>query len=45
LKNKFEKEKNFNDLASLNIRSIKEDAILKYLVGLTTIEEVRGMSE
>ena len=45
LKNRFEKEKNFNDLASLNIRSIKEDAILKYLIGLTTIEEVRGMSE
>ena len=45
LKNRFEKEKNFNDLASLNIRSIKEDAILKYLVGLTTIEEIKGMSE
>jgi len=45
LKNRFEKEKNFNDLASLNIRSIKEDAILKYLVGLTSIEEIRGMSE
>lgn len=45
LKNRFEKEKNFNDLVSLNIRSIKEDAILKYLVGLTTIEEIRGMSE
>ncbi len=45
LKNRFEKEKNFNDLASLNIRSIKEDAILKYLVGLTTIEEIRGISE
>ena len=45
LKNRFEKEKNFNNLASLNIRSIKEDAILKYLVGLTTIEEIRGMSE
>jgi general secretion pathway protein E len=44
LKRKFEKEKNFNDLASLNIRSIKEDAILKYLSGLTTIEEIKGMS-
>jgi len=45
LKNKFENEKNFNDLASLNIRSIREDAILKYLVGLTSIEEIRGISE
>jgi len=45
LKNKFEKEKNFDDLSSLNIRSIREDALLKYLSGLTTIEEIRGISE
>ncbi len=45
LKKKFEKDKNFDDLASLNIRSIKEDAILKYLIGLTTLEEIRGISE
>jgi type II secretory ATPase GspE/PulE/Tfp pilus assembly ATPase PilB-like protein len=44
LKRCFDENPNFNDLASLNIRSIREDAILKFLIGLTSLEEIRGLS-
>lgn len=44
LRRRFESNPNFNDLGSLNIRSIREDAILKFLIGLTSLEEIRGLS-
>lgn len=36
----FEKNKNFDDLTSLGIRSIFEDGVLKFLEGKTSFEEV-----
>jgi len=40
LKNEFEQNENFSDIGKLGYRSLKEDAILKYLVGLTSLQEL-----
>ena len=43
LKNEFEANENFSDIAKLGYRSLKEDGILKYLVGLTSLSELSAL--
>jgi len=40
LQNILEKDKNFNDIALLGYRSLFEDAVLKFLNGITSYEEI-----
>ena len=40
VQSKFENDKSFDDLNSLNYRSLKEDAVLKFLDGKTSYEEI-----
>ena len=40
LKYEFEKNENFSDIGKLGYRSLREDGILKYLVGLTSLQEL-----
>ena len=40
VKDSFEEDENFSDIGSLGYRSLKEDAILKYLSGLTSLQEL-----
>ena len=43
LKDEFEKNENFSDIGKLGYRSLKEDGILKYLVGLTSLQELSAL--
>ena len=43
LKDEFEKNENFSDIKKLGYRSLKEDGILKYLVGLTSLSELSAL--
>jgi len=43
LKDEFEKNENFSDIGKLGYRSLKEDGILKYLVGLTSLSELSAL--
>ena len=43
LKDEFEKNENFSDIGKLGYRSLKEDGILKYLVGLTSLQELGSL--
>ena len=43
LKNEFEKDENFSDIGKLGYRSLREDGILKYLVGLTSLSELNAL--
>lgn len=43
VKDEFEKNSNFSDIGRLGYRSLKEDAILKYLSGLTSLQELSGI--
>ncbi|SFV70324.1 Type IV fimbrial assembly, ATPase PilB [hydrothermal vent metagenome] len=43
LKDEFEKDENFSDIGKLGYRSLREDGILKYLVGLTSLSELSAL--
>ncbi len=43
LKDEFEKNENFSDIGKLGYRSLREDGILKYLVGLTSLSELSAL--
>lgn len=43
LKDEFEKNENFSDIGKLGYRSLREDGILKYLVGLTSLSELSSL--
>jgi general secretion pathway protein E len=43
LKDEFEANENFSDISKLGYRSLKEDGILKYLVGLTSLNELGAL--
>jgi general secretion pathway protein E len=43
LKDEFEKNENFSDIGKLGYRSLREDGILKYLVGLTSLSELGSL--
>lgn len=43
LKDEFESNENFSDIGKLGYRSLKEDGILKYLVGLTSLNELSAL--
>ena len=40
LKHEFEANENFSDIGKLGYRSLREDGILKYLIGLTSLSEL-----
>ncbi len=43
VKDEFEKDENFSDIGKLGYRSLREDGILKYLVGLTSLSELGAL--
>jgi general secretion pathway protein E len=43
LKDEFEANENFSDIGKLGYRSLREDGILKYLVGLTSLSELGAL--
>ena len=43
LKDEFEANENFSDIGKLGYRSLREDGILKYLVGLTSLSELSAL--
>ena len=43
IKNEFEKDENFSDIGELGYRSLREDGILKYLIGLTSLSELGAL--
>jgi len=43
VKSEFEKDENFSDIEKLGYRSLREDGILKYLIGLTSLQELGAL--
>ena len=43
LKHEFEANENFSDIGKLGYRSLREDGILKYLIGLTSLSELGAL--
>ena len=43
LKDAFEANENFSDIGKLGYRSLREDGVLKYLVGLTSLSELGAL--